>query len=132
MALRVREELKKLETMQAKMEAELAALQVKQAQLKAECGLKKMALNDIKQKMRSLQQKNKEILVSEHAILRYFERVEGMDIEEIAKRILPDKLAEMIEVLGNGHYPSESGAFKVVVKNRTVVTVLVADEKSAG
>lgn len=73
----------------------------------------------------------KEITVSEHAMLRYFQRVEGYDIEHVSKLILPDDVREEIEKLGDGHYPVPKmgeAEFTIVVRARTVVTVEIKDE----
>lgn len=43
--------------------------------------------------------KDKETIISEHAILRYLERVKGLDIEEIKKEILTEEVKEIIKVL---------------------------------
>lgn len=60
--------------------------------------------------------------VSEHAILRYLERVEGVDIHEIEKKILTDELIDLTEKLGgSGIYPI--GEVQAVLKNNTVVTI---------
>ena len=67
---------------------------------------------------------NKETLkVSEHAILRYLERVKVYNIEEIEKIILSDSVKGLVEKLGgNGTYPNEG--FSVVMKNHTVTTIV--------
>lgn len=61
--------------------------------------------------------------VSEHAIIRYFERVKGFDLIEIEKEILSDSILKMIETLGgSGTYPNEG--FSVVMRNNTVTTII--------
>lgn len=60
--------------------------------------------------------------VSEHAIIRYFERVKGYDLEEIKKEILSEAAIDLINKLGtSGTYPSKD--FQIVVKDSTVLTV---------
>ncbi len=67
---------------------------------------------------------NDTIKVSEHAIVRYFERVKGYDIRQIEKEILSQRVLDLIEKLGgNGHYPNEAG-FSVVLRNNTVATIM--------
>lgn len=65
---------------------------------------------------------SKEIVVSEHALVRYFERVKQFDLEVVKKELLPEKVKEQIAVLGDGRYPVDS--FKIVIKNNTVVSVI--------
>ena len=60
--------------------------------------------------------------VSEHAVIRYLERIEGVDIAAIEQKILTDKLRAMVKVLGGkGEYPVDG--FKVVLKDYKIVTV---------
>lgn len=65
--------------------------------------------------------KKGELKVTEHAMLRYFERVLGFNLEEIEEKIVSG-ISETQKELGNGTYPS--GLFKVVVKENTVVTII--------
>lgn len=61
--------------------------------------------------------------VSDHAIVRYLERVKGMDIKALKKEILSDGLATKVRQLGDGYYPVK-GKYKIRVKDGVVVTVL--------
>lgn len=60
--------------------------------------------------------------VSDHAVVRYLERVKGMDIASIRKEILPDNVKQAT-IMGNGYYPV-NGTHKVRVKDGVVITVL--------
>lgn len=66
----------------------------------------------------------KTLKVSEHAIVRYFERVKGFNIEEIEKEILSENVVSLINKLdgNNGTYPN--GDYSVILKNNTVITVI--------
>jgi chromosome segregation ATPase len=68
---------------------------------------------------------NLKITVSEHAVLRYLERVQGIDISSIKETILNDQIKEQIQTLGNGVYPNNG--FRVRVKNNVIVTVINHD-----
>lgn len=61
-------------------------------------------------------------LLTEHAVLRYFERVLGFDMQRVRSRILKDHTIDQIETLGSGHFPVEGG--RLVVRKGTIVTVL--------
>lgn len=71
------------------------------------------------------------IIVSDHAINRYLERVRGINSEEITEElrkeiesiVLTEGLKRQIEVLGDGKYPIGEG-HRVVVKEDTIVSVL--------
>lgn len=65
----------------------------------------------------------KEITISDHARLRYLERVCGIDTTDIDQKILDHQAKELIDKLGgNGTYPSYD--FSIVIKNYNVVTVV--------
>jgi hypothetical protein len=69
-----------------------------------------------------LSNKNSDLKVSEHAILRCLERVKGLNIEEIEKEILTEGVRNMVTNLGNtGTFPN--GDFSLVLKEGTVITV---------
>lgn len=84
-------------------------------------------LRDNKEKIKHLESriydlKRSDLIISEHAILRYIERVEVIPPSEVPERIKTDKLLEMVRTLGNGVYPLED--FSVKVKDNVVITVL--------
>lgn len=62
------------------------------------------------------------IYVSDHAVLRFIERVMGFDTEMVKERILTKELKKIIHINGDGHYPVED--FKVVVKGKTIATII--------
>jgi predicted nuclease with TOPRIM domain len=64
---------------------------------------------------------SKDLVVSEHAIIRYIERVQGLDLKEIRNEILTDKIKKQYSTVGNGTFPNDN--FNVIIKNGTVVTV---------
>ena len=76
-------------------------------------------INTIKQKIESI--KGREPIVTEHAMLRYIERVLGINLEEVKMQILNEKTLAMINSLGSGKFPGDG--YKVVVKNRSVITI---------
>lgn len=65
----------------------------------------------------------REVVVSEHAMLRYCERVYGFNLDEIKAAILTPSVAASIKTFGDGKFPSGTG-FTVVVKNRVVVSLM--------
>lgn len=130
MSKKIREEIKKLQSMQSTVEAEIEALKMTEQNLKQELAAKRMSLNKLKQRIHNLSKNNGEgITISEHAIIRYFERILGLNMEEVTQKILPDKEAVLVESLGNGHYPINGGEFKIIVRNDTVVTLYTDETK---
>lgn len=61
--------------------------------------------------------------VTEHAIIRYLERVMGLDLDNIRNEILSPEVATQIKALGGGKYPIGDG-HKAVVKGMAVVSIV--------
>jgi len=74
------------------------------------------ALNDLRNAS------TREPKVSDHALLRYCERVMGADLNDIRDRILRE-IGPAVAVVGNGKFPITGGAV-AVVRESTVVTIL--------
>ena len=62
------------------------------------------------------------IIVSEHAMLRYIERVLGIDLKEIERRILTDEVKEQYKIVGNGRFPIND-EFRALIRDNVVVTI---------
>ncbi len=79
----------------------------------------------LKQEIIEFKKREKGLIVSEHAMLRYITRVIGIDLKTIISKILPGGNA----ILMNGKYPVEGG-FTIVVKNGVVVTIETSEDKN--
>ena len=66
--------------------------------------------------------KSNEVIVTEHALLRYVERVLKIDLEEVKTQMLPDKTLEAIRICRTGKFPVND--FKLIVKNGVVTTIM--------
>jgi hypothetical protein len=66
--------------------------------------------------------KIKEVKVSNHAVLRYFERILNYDLNEIRQKILTKEIQENYLLLGDGQY--QNGEIILVIKNDTVITIM--------
>ena len=65
---------------------------------------------------------NGNIRVTEHAMLRYLERVKGIDLDKLEKEIITEEVINMVKVLGgNGSYPNNGVSLKM--KNGTITTI---------
>ena len=118
-------ELKGLQTQMQELSGKLSSLEVKKVGIDGEIKNMRHRISMIKKMMNEIT-KNDNFIISEHVLLRYIERVIGIDLEEIRNNILNEKDIERIKALGNCTYPKEG--FKVVIKNNTAVT-LIADKK---
>jgi len=61
-------------------------------------------------------------VVTEHALLRYIERVMGIDLAEVTKRILSEQNKKAIKFAGNCKIKSEG--IELIVKNKQVISVV--------
>jgi hypothetical protein len=122
-------ELKSLETRRRKVKEKLIVKKNEQVHLSREINQLIRNVKDIESSIDQLKVKkisNQSITVTEHAILRFLERVKGIDMEEVKKEIVSPLTLMQIKALGSGYYPGEyeDTSFKVRVKDNAVVTVL--------
>ncbi len=115
-------ELKGLKSQLYNMEGDEAALKIEVANIQREYSQKVKAIERLKTKIESIERTTK-LKVSEHAMLRYLERVKGINLESLESEILSEEVRVMIETLGGtGGYPNKD--FKVMLKNYTVTTII--------
>ena len=112
-------ELKQLKTRLSQCEKEIKDIQDRKVELDKELQLKVNAKKNLLKQISNLT--TRELIISEHAILRYFERVNNTDIEKIKKEMVDLDTIGRIKVLGDGIYPIKD--YKIVVRNNTVVTI---------
>lgn len=112
--------LKAYQTQLKKLKAEYEVLNTDCKNRQRELGVKKNHIRDLEYKIEKYL--DKDIVVSEHAVLRYLERSLDLDIEVIKKRILTEEIRKQYEVLGNGSFPIDSNV-KAVIRDNIVVTV---------
>lgn len=113
-------ELKSLETRlrQAKQDCAEARAAVTSANAKLSARIE--AIKAVESQIESVRLKNgKDVIVSEHAVLRLLERVYGVDIDGAVAHIKKNALGGNI---ANGKIKSADG-YTLVIKNGTVVTV---------
>ena len=65
---------------------------------------------------------NSKPIITEHALIRYMERVKGIDVESMRKEVVNNKIVDQITRLGSGTFPC--GDYKIVVRDSIIVTVL--------
>lgn len=73
--------------------------------------------------------KKRNIHITDHAIVQYLSRIEGMDIEALRTRILDEdneRVMKPIEYLKEGLFPVHP-SHRVRIKNKNIVTVLPYD-----
>jgi len=115
-------QLKQLQSQLKNLMADEAAMKIELANKQREYSRKLQAIEKLKKEIYNIGQQET-IKVSEHAIIRYFERVKGYNIEEIEKEILNEDIVSWVGKLGGtGTYPNMG--YSVIMKNNTVTTVV--------
>lgn len=72
--------------------------------------------------------KHHDIKISDHALVRYIERIKGISLDCIRKEILSDNLKVFIEEMGkNGVFPMDD--YKLIVREGTITTILLPEQK---
>lgn len=124
-------ELKHLTTRREQAERRLKALREELSSLDQKIRAETREVGNIDAQIANLQTKaknqTKTVLFTEHAILRYLERVKGLDLDQVKKEMVPDLVTQQIRAMGNGEYPV--GTHSVKVKDNTVITILTKEEK---
>lgn len=69
------------------------------------------------------QASRKNLIISEHAIIRYLERVKQLDLEQIKNEILTEENKTLMKNLGDGKYPIKNTKHRAVLKDGVIVTV---------
>ena len=120
-------EIKGLETRRNKLQAERKQLNIEIQDKQKESSEMKSRIDMLQKKIEKLKSKKpNDLIVSEHSLLRYIERVIGIDLEEIRAKILPDDKVSEIKAMGNCSYGL--GDHTIKVKDGVVVTVLGSDD----
>jgi chromosome segregation ATPase len=122
-------ELKKLLSQRARLELEYEDVKRQRASLSEEINFKHTQIQKLDAEIKKLKVNSNELIVSEHAILRYLERVLDMDLEAIKANIVNEKIQAMVTKLGNGTYPNDG--FKLKIVDNVVVTIVTNESEGA-
>ncbi len=123
MSVKSMTELKKLNTLQSKLQGEMEVLKNQKELLAKEITTKNEQINNVKHEIAKLKKRSQELIVSEHAILRYMERVLKLDIAAFANSILTDEVRKEHKLIGNGTYSVNNSEYQLVIRNNVVVSV---------
>lgn len=110
------QDLKRLQTQQKQIKEELRLLNLERARLHAK-------LEDVVRRTEALT-KGK-LVITEHAILRYLQRVQGLDLDQVKDLLVGTDHKQLS--LPDGLYPVD--AHKIRVKDGKVLTVLADEEQ---
>jgi len=116
-------EIKGLETRRNKLQAQRKQLNIEIQEKQQESAGLKSRIDTLQKKIEKLKsKKSNNLIVSEHALLRYIERVIGIDLQEIQNKVLPPEKVLEVKAMGNCTYGL--GDHKITIKDGIVVTVL--------
>jgi len=120
---------KKIKKLKSKIEEQeyiVSELLEQQKKVTREYSLERNKLQDLENQLqKTLAQTDKkwrELPVTDHAIVRYLERVKGIDIEEIINEITPKEIVNNIDSIINGRLPHPSG-HRLIIANGSVITI---------
>ncbi len=68
--------------------------------------------------------RNTRLQVTDHAIVRYQERVKLVSPEEVCRELVTDQVQKYYADLGDGTYPTGEGCTRVVIKDGFILTVI--------
>ena len=114
------QQVKGYKTQISKLEAEVSVVKQEIKIKRDELQRKEKHIAELHAKIKKLQNKGG-LKVSEHAIVRYLERVKGIDMEQLENEIANDQVKELVTKFKQGTFPA--GNFSVVVKDNTVITI---------
>lgn len=112
-------ELKRLQTRARDIRVELSALAIEAEERLKRNNQLVAELEEINQAIKKLC--DKKPVITEHAMLRYLQRVHGVDLSLIEDEILTERNVEMIRFAGTGNI--KCGGYTLVVQDGKVITV---------
>ena len=121
MALKQKEELKKLQSLLVKQKSEIELIRRERQLIDERLSIAERNLRKTEDELKKMKTGNK-IIVSEHAVLRYLQRIMELDLKAVENEILTDETLKQYRTLGNGKYPISNGC-KAVIKDNVVITV---------
>lgn len=129
MSVAVSTELKALQTRQSQADAEVSQIEQESRSIQNRLNQARQRSKVIADQIGKLKAQSAGIIVTEHAMLRYIERVIGINMDELRGKVLPESAETVAKAMG-GNVRLPVDGHTVVIKNGTVVTVLTADDQT--
>jgi hypothetical protein len=89
--------------------------------MQREAALHKRQADEIESQIKKLESAGHIPVITEHALLRYFERVLGYDLEAIKSQLITDDIAATVNNMVSGKIPAMG--CRLVFKDRVVITL---------
>lgn len=122
MSIKQSHELKQLTVRAQKLEAELVSIDKELMTIRQNRSKLDSTLQSIHQRISELT--DKQPTVSEHALLRYMERVKAFDLSLIENEILSPQNRAIINASPNKSCKIKKSGYELVVKNGVVISVI--------
>ena len=110
--------LKSLQVRKSKLQDEINDLEKDKTEILNRIKEKRTQISKIQSSLKQLQAR---VVITEHAKLRYLERVKGINMADIEQEILSNDLEKQILALGSGKF--NRNGFRLIVRNNAIVTV---------
>lgn len=104
------------------LKSDVASLKKSQKKLEETLTRKEGEIISLDREIARLEAQREEPVVTEHATLRWLERVHGIDVASIKQEILTEEFRKQLETIPSGKF--KRNGVTIVVKNREVVTVV--------
>ena len=114
------ETIKTLLRREKELISEIEDIKGKKKEIDKNLEIKRKKLEGVKAKIANAQES---VIVSEHAVIRYIERVLGIDIKEIEKKIVDEETEKIIREMRPSRI--NKGEFSILIKDSTVTTVTI-------
>ena len=114
--------IKNLQVMITKIKLEIDDLKTQQRSIGESMNKKLSMMQKYEEELQTIKERAKDLILSEHAILRYLERVYKLDTNKLYEEIVTQELKHNYERLGNGSYSVQDCMVKIV--DNVIVTVL--------
>lgn len=114
--------IKSLQTQVNKLRLDRDAKKLEIARFQRELEATNKSIRDIEDRIKRAEGSG-DIIITEHAILRYCERVMMIDMNKVREQIVTPEIEQMVASLGgNGRYPNKG--FHLVMQENKVVTIV--------
>ncbi len=118
--------IKAIQVQIAKIEEDIKRYNNDISDIQMNISTKAQQIKNYKAELAKLQTASSDIIISEHAIVRYIERVLKIDMEKLHKEIISDEFKKSVTKLGNGTYTHNNHFIKVV--DNVIVTVTAKED----
>lgn len=125
-----KEKLNYLQTKLSHLKNKLETLFSQKNDIQKDITSTSLEVDKTEKEIKTLMSQPKSVVVTDHAVIRYIERVYKLNLEDLKQEILTDDVLEAIEKFNSGKFPvTRLGRnITLVARNKTIVTVIDQDE----